>query len=533
MLRGDFWRRSVATICFSGWWSGLAAVGLGMTLSLLLIGFRMPYWKVADQDMILAYQALLFNDGKPQVYFDHTGYLSDLAIAAWYQLLHWLGILHAHALSELPSPDDPAAYDRAWQALIASGRVLSLILGAGFVWLFATLTRRLVGDWRIAIMAAMALAYSGGVAWHIRIMRTELLSAGLETSALLLMLVAAREPGLRRYLFVTLGALCATLAVVAKVQAVLPVLFIPVIVVAFGQGQEAGVRDLSLAGRRGWMLAVGAVVLAAVAAYPIIDLLRLGIAGGMVGYRPLGMGLSGVYQWLIGLWVTGAVVAYAFIRRTPAAVTVTVLACVALGVCAGLSSLWIYYNVRNVIAVANPVEHMFVFASADTAMAQQTQVLSATLFATLAAGVGRALAVHSFVFSPSGRPTLLLEWFAIGGIAVMWRNGERRPALQAGLLIVAAWGIDTLFSVRNLQLPYTVYTDPLLILAAALVLAQFPQLQKIPRVQNAALGLMMIYLVWGHLEPVRQAITHGHPEDTCLWLKPMLEQLGPFSICRQ
>ncbi len=532
MLRGDFWRRSVATICFSGWWSGLAAVGLGMTLSVLLIDFWMPYWKVADQDMILAYQALLFNDGKPQVYFDHTGYLSDLAIAGWYQVLHWLGILHAHALSDLPSPDDPAAYDHAWQALIASGRVLSLILGAGFVWLFATLTRRLVGDWRIAIMAAMALAYSGGVAWHIRIMRTELLSAGLETSALLLMLVAAREPGLRRYLFVTLGALCATLAVVAKVQAVLPVLFIPAIVVAFGYGQEAGDRDLALAGRRGWMLAAGATLLAAVAAYPAIDLLRLGIAGGMAAYRPLGAGLSGVYQWLIGLWVTGAVVAYAFVRRTPAAVTVTVLACVALGVGVGLSSLLIYYDIRNVMAVANPIEHMFVFASADTAMSQQTQVLSTTLFATLAAGVGRVLAVHSFVFNPSGRPTLLLEWFAIGGLVVMWRNGERRAVLQPGLLILAALGIDTLFSVRNLQLVYTVYTDPLLILAAALVLAQFPQLQKTPRAQNAALGLMMIYLVWGQLEPVRQAITRGHPEDTCVWL-PVLTQVGPFSICRQ
>ena len=219
------------------------------------------------------------------------------------------------------------------------------------------------------------------------------------------MLVAARQnQGLRRYLLVTLGALCATLAVVAKVQAILPVLFIPAIVVAFGYGQEAGDRDLALAGRRGWMLAAGATLLAAVAAYPAIDLLRLGIAGGMAVYRPLGLGLSGVYQWLIGLWVTGAVVAYAFVRRTPAAVTVTVLACVALGVGVGLSSLLIYYDIRNVMAVANPIEHMFVFASADTVMSQQTQVLSTTLFATLAAGVGRVLAVHGFVFSPSGRP---------------------------------------------------------------------------------------------------------------------------------
>jgi hypothetical protein len=508
-------------------------VGLGMTISVLLIGFRMPYWKVADQDMVLAYQALLFNDGKAQEYFDHTGYLNDLAIAGWYQLLHWLGVLPAHALSALPPPDDAAAYDHAWQNLIAAGRVLSLILGAGFVWLFATLTRRFVGDWRIAIMAALALAYSGSLAWHIRTMRTELLSAGLVTSALLLVLVAAREPAIRRHVFIALAALCATLAVVAKVQALLPVLAIPAIVLAFGQAKQGpGYCDLGSAGRKRWMLAAGVALLAAVAAYPAIKLLRLGIAGGIGVYRPLGAGLAGVYQLLIGLWVTGAVVAYAVVWRTPAAATVTALASVALGVCAGLSSLWIYYDVRNVVAVANPIEHMAVFASANPALSQETQILSATLFTTLAMGVGRSLAVHSFVFSPSGRPTLLLEWFAIAGTAVMWRSGERRAAMQVGLLIVAAWGIDAMFSVRNLQLAYAVYTDPLLIDAAAMVLARFPELQKSPRVQNAALGLVMIYVVWGHLEPVRQAITRGYPEETCLWLPFMLKQAGPFSICR-
>jgi hypothetical protein len=535
ILKCDFWRGSFAKIYFSGWWSGLGAIGLGMTISLLLFGFRMPYWKVADQDMILAYQALLFNDGRPQEYFDHTGYLSDLAIAAWYQLLHWLGILHAYSLSTLPSPNDAAAYDHAWQYLIASGRVLSLLLGVGFVWLFATLTRRVVGDSRIAIMAAIALAYSGGVAWHIRIMRTELLSAAFETLALLLLLVAARERDIgRNVMVVAVAALCATLAVVAKVQALLPVLVIPAVVLAFGQGtQEPGDCDLGLAGRRRWMLATGFVLLAVIVAYPATELLRLGIARGIGAYRPLEAGLSGVYQWLIGLWVTGAVVAYAIVWRIPPAITVAVLAGVSLGVCGGLFSMWIYYDVANVVAVVNPIEHMrvIVFGPASPVLAQATEILSA-MFRTVAMGLGAALARHSFVFSPSGRPTLMLEWLAIAGTAVMWRRGERRAAMQVGLLILAAWAIDAMFSVRNLQLAYTIYTDPLLIIAAAMTVARFPELQKAQRVQNAALGLMMIYLVWGHLQPVRQAMTRGHPEETCQLL-PSLNEVGPFSICRQ
>ena len=41
------------------------------------------------------------------------------------------------------------------------------MFGAMFVWAYATLVRRLVGDWRIALIAAIALAYSGGIAMHI------------------------------------------------------------------------------------------------------------------------------------------------------------------------------------------------------------------------------------------------------------------------------------------------------------------------------------------------------------------------------
>jgi hypothetical protein len=291
-------------------------------------------------------------------------------------------------------------------------------------------------------------------------------------------------------------------------------------------------REPGLAGGRRWIWAGGVALMAAAIAYPAIDLLRLGVAALAGAYRPLGGGLSGIYQWLIGLWVTGGIVAYAVVWRTPAADTFAVMASVALGVGAGLLSLLIHYDARNVVAVVNPIEHMFAFASASSELSQQTQVLSAAFFTTLGAGVGRTLAAHGFVLGPSGRPTLLLEWFAMAGSVVLWRSGERAAVVRIALLILAALGIDTIFSLRKLQLVYTVYTDPLLIVAAALVLARFPQLQKLPRAQNAAFGLGMLYLVWGHVEPVRQAITQGHPEDACLWFPAALRQVGPFSICR-
>jgi hypothetical protein len=526
------WRRAVAAALFPGWTASLAALLAGMTISVVLFGFWMPYWRIADQDMILAYQGLLFNDGLAQEYFDHTGYLSYLTLGAWFRLLHWLGLLPVHALSELPAASDVAAFDRAWQHLVEAGRVLSLLFGAAFVWVYATLVRRLVGDWRIAIMGAIALAYSGGVAMHIRMVRTELLSSGLVTSALLLVLVAARAPGVRRHAMIALAGLCASLAVAAKVQAMLPALAIPMLALAFGQdARDAGDHGLHRTDATRWATAVAIAAAAIAVAYPATTLLWQGIAAGVTVYRPLGGALSGIYQGLAALWVAGAMLAYARAWRVGAAETVAAMGAVALGVGLGVLSLYLRYHPLNMIAFANPIEHMFAFAAGgNPALANEPQVLSGALLAMLAKGFGQALAMHSFVLSTSARPTLLLEWFAIGGAIVLWRRGERKLPLQVALLVLTVWGLDAAFTVRGLQLAYFVYTDPLLILAAALVLACFPELQTQRRAQNVAFGLLVVYVVWAHVEPVKAVLHRNAPQEACAWIPGHISRVK-FAFC--
>jgi len=515
-------------VFFHGWKTSLVAIALGMAVSLLLIGFSMPYWNVADQDLALAYNGLLLNDGRAQEYFDHPGYLYHLLLAAWYSLLHWLGLLPVHALSELPPASDVAAFDRAWQHLVEAGRVLSLILGIAFVWTYATLVRRLLGDWRIALMAAMALAYSGGVALHIRIMRTELLSAGLVTCALLLVVVAARAGGIRRIVHIGLAGLCASLAIITKVQALLPALAIPIIALAFGEKRSGDAGEDS--GRR-WAVAIVAAALAIAIAYPVSLLLAQGLAGVTI-YRPIGGGLSGIYQWLIALFVGGSMVGYAAAYRVPLPDTIAAMVALACGIGLGLLALDIRYHPQNVIAVANPVEHMFASAAVATAaLTHEPQMLTGAFAAALAKGFMQALAMHSFVFSTSARPTLLLEWFALVGAVVLWRRGERRLPLQVALLIVTAWALDAVFSLRSLQTPYFAYTDPLLILAAALALAHLPDLQMRRWAQNAAIVLLAVTVVWAHLEPMKAVLRHDPPQEACAWL-PRHVTLVVFPFCR-
>jgi len=143
----------------------------------------------------------------------------------------------------------------------------------------------------------------------------------------------------------------------------------------------------------------------------------------------------------------------------------------------------------------------------------------------------QSLALHSFIFSTSARPTLLLEWFAFVGAIVLWRRGQRRLPIQVALLIVTAWGLDAVFSLRSLQTPYFAYTDPLLILAAALVLAHSPDLQARRWAQHAAIALLVITLVWAHLEPVKAVLRHDARQESCAWL-PAHVTLIRFPFCR-
>jgi hypothetical protein len=517
-------------VFFHGWKTSLVAIALGMALSLLLVGFSMPYWKIADQDLPLAYNGLLLNDGRAQEYFEHTGYLYHLLLSAWYRLLHGLGFLPVRALSELPPAADVAGFDRAWQQLVEAGRVLSLILGIAFVWAYAALMRRLIGDWRIAVMAALALAWSGGVAMHIRIMRTELLSAGLVACALLLVLIAARATAARRSVYIGLAGLCASLATITKVQALLPALAIPIIALAFGQIVPAGEREAPGAARP-WTVAAVAIAVAVALALPAFVLLAQGMAGS-TNYRPIGGGLSGIYQWLIALWIAGAMMAYAVAYRVSVTDTVAALAALVVGIELGLLSLDIRYHVQNVIAVANPIEHMFASAAVATpTLTDEPQMLTGAFAWALAKGAVQSLALHSFVFSTSARPTLLLEWFAIVGAVVLWRRGERRGPMQVALLIVAAWALDAVFSLRSLQTPYFAYTDPLLILAAALVLAHLPELRARRWAQHVAISLLVVTVVWAHLEPVKAVLRHNRPQEACVWL-PAHVTLIRFPFCR-
>src|SRR6202030_2097197 len=97
-------------LTFLGWRWGLAAIVGGLAASFLLFGYALIYWRNADMDFMVIYNALVLNDGKPQLFFDHTAYLTILTVKFWFQLLHALGLLDAYSLATMPSAANTAAF---------------------------------------------------------------------------------------------------------------------------------------------------------------------------------------------------------------------------------------------------------------------------------------------------------------------------------------------------------------------------------------------------------------------------------------
>src|SRR3978361_2582823 len=80
---------------FLGWRWGLAAIVAGLATSFFLLGYALIYWRNADMDFMVIYNAFVLNDGKPQHFFDHTAYITIVTATVCFQLLHRLGLLHA------------------------------------------------------------------------------------------------------------------------------------------------------------------------------------------------------------------------------------------------------------------------------------------------------------------------------------------------------------------------------------------------------------------------------------------------------
>jgi hypothetical protein len=519
-------------LTFLGWRGGLAAIVAGTALSFFLFGFAVIYWRNADMDFMVIYSALAMNDGKPQQFLDHTAYLTILSIKSWFQLLHGLGLLDAYTLPAIPPAANAAAFDAAMTSAVRAGRVLAFLTATGCVLIFAGLARRILRDWRVALLATVAFAFSGGVAVHSRILRSELVAALPVIFALMILIAVGRRASVARPLALAAAAGLCVLGLENKVQAILLIGALPLIVLPFGSAAGASVAFWNDT-RTSWTAAAIATIVAILAAWAAWPLVGTGFDRGLLNaahFAPLVAGRFGIYQIALSLLIGGCMVAYAAVWRVAAAETLASVSAMAAGASIALLVLNLDYNTGNVIAVFNPLEKMIIFADTTTTNAANASSLSAILL--LLDGLGSVLARYTFVLHSSPRPTLFLTWLIVPGIVYAWRRGEKQPALQALALMLAAIGVDALGVRRGLKSEYFIFTDPLIILAGAILLDAMADLRFAKWTFPIAMTLFGLHIAIGQAEPVKYAFKRTGPESICEW-NPYYMPLMPLPWCKR
>jgi hypothetical protein len=514
----DVARDAFDRLTFLGWRWGLAAIVAGLAASFFLFGYALVYWRNADMDFMVIYNALAMNDGKPQLFFDHTAYITILSVKFWFRLLHGLGLLDAWSLSAIPPATDVPAFDAAMTQAVRAGRLLAFLIATACVLIFAQLARRMLRDWRVALLAALAFALSGGIAVHSRILRSELVAACPVIFALMLLIVVGRRGSVARPLWMAVAASLCVLGLENKVQAILLIAALPLLILPFGTAASQSVAFWRDTPSR-WLAAGLAAIAAFAAAWVAWPLVATGFDRSLLDaaqFHPLLLGRFGIYQALLSALIGACIIAYAAVWRISAAEMLASMAAIAAGALITLLLLDLDYDTRDVIAVFNPLEKMLTFA--DTATSDVTNGSNLAGMAwLLLEGIGSVLARYSFFLHSSPRPTVFLTWLIIPGIISAWRRGERLAAIQALALLLAAIGIDALGVRRGLKSEYFIFTDPLIILSGAILLDSLGDLRLRRWTYTVAMVLFGLHVAVGQAEPIKYAFMRRGPESICEW----------------
>jgi hypothetical protein len=172
---------------------------------------------------------------------------------------------------------------------------------------------------------------------------------------------------------------------------------------------------------------------------------------------------------------------------------------------------------------------MLTFADGSTAAATNGSSPSGILWLLLD-GIASVFARYTFVLHTSPRPTVFLIWLIAPGIIYAWHRGERKIAIQALVLLLAAAVVDALGVRRGLKSEYFVFTDPLIIIAGAILLDSLTDLRFHKWAYPVAMVLFGLQIAVGQAEPIKYAFLPRGPESTCEWNQHYLPLL-PLPWC--
>jgi hypothetical protein len=327
-----------------------------------------------------------------------------------------------------------------------------------------------------------------------------------------------------------------TLAMLNKIQIIFLICALPVILLPFGpagafpgevgtgspsgnatkQKPSAGAGEFwTISGRAFAVLAVAAV-LAALGVYLAYDILSFGLTTASTAtLASPTLALSAKTYWaLIAAWLGLGFAAYCVLWKVPALEALTTALAAVAGCMVGLLALYARYNPNDVVVVFHPLEQMFKWAVGSNPDLAKHGLVSE--LKVLLEAMGHVILRRTFFLESSPRPAMFLEWFVIIATIVAIRRREWALVCQVAVLMLTDWGVDILGMSRGLKQEYFLLTDPLAIIAAALLIAKLTDLQRHRWAYAAGMMLIGAHLIISQAEPVKHAfLKSGGPEVLC------------------
>ncbi len=203
------------------YWLNYAVLAV-LNLLIVLLFFSGNYqrdWSTrADQELTLAYNAILINSGFMQEYFDHPGFFTIQALTLLMKGLHAAGQMTIYTITDLNQA--PILFE-GFNEIVLAGRYLSLLSTVLLINIsFIVIQHRLNNTLTTAILV-ISIFFLSGVSEHFFFLRTELITFIFLISSVFLFSKVQQQSGM--VLFLTILAACILLfsAAVNKAQVLL------------------------------------------------------------------------------------------------------------------------------------------------------------------------------------------------------------------------------------------------------------------------------------------------------------------------
>ena len=183
------------------------------------------------------------------------------------------------------------------------------------------------------------------------------------------------------------------------------------------------------------------------------------------------------------------------------------------------------------MVIFHPLEQMFFWASVSDPQLSTGSLLCVQYIEYLFEAIVGVIARRTFVLASSPRPTIFLEWFVIAATVIAIRRREWRLVFQVAALMLTDWGVDTLGMARGLKQEYFLLTDPLAIIAVALLISKLTDLQRHRWTYPVGAALIVAHILVSQAEPVKHIFKTDGPVVLC-GLYHKAKRVEHFPYCK-